>query len=150
MSHLPESERLARSFARCQDLATTYAGFVYRSAAPQYANRDDLLTGSGSKIAGARWNPPGSFRTIYTSCDPETALAEALAYFRHYELPIERAMPRVIVSVEAKLLKVIELTNGGVRKVLGVSEERLLAEPWRQLQKHGREALTQTLGKLAF
>jgi hypothetical protein len=40
---------------------------VYRSSSPPYANRQDLLTGVGSRIAGARWNPPGSFPTVYTS-----------------------------------------------------------------------------------
>lgn len=150
MSRHAESDRLARAIARCVDQATGFRGVLYRSAAPQYANKDDLLTGAGSRVAGARWNPPTSFRTVYASCDPETALAEVLAHFRHYGLPVQKAMPRVIVSIDAKLAKLLDLTDGRIRRVLGVAEKRLLTEPWRELQKRGREALTQAIGRLAY
>jgi RES domain-containing protein len=150
MSRHPESDRLARAIARCLDGATAYRGVLFRSAAPQYANKDDLLTGAGSRVEGARWNPPLSFRTVYTSLNPETALAEVLAHFRHYKLPVHKAMPRVIVSVEAKLTGLLDLTDSVVRKVLGVAEKRLLTEPWRKLQKRGKEALTQAIGRLAY
>src|SRR5438094_921534 len=100
MSHHPDSDRLRRALERCAPRAVRWAGVVYRSASPRYANKDDLLTGLGSKTAGARWNPPNSFPTVYASLDPHTALDEALAHFRHYKIPISSAMPRVIVSVD--------------------------------------------------
>jgi RES domain-containing protein len=59
-------------------------------------------------------------------------------------------MPRVIVALKAKLERVLDLRDGGVRRVLGVSEKRMLTEPWREEQKKGHEALTQALGRLAF
>jgi RES domain-containing protein len=145
-----ESERVSRAIARCRDRASAFRGVLYRSAAPQYANKDDLLTGAGSRVAGARWNPPTSFRTVYTSSEPETALAEVLAHFRHYGLPVHKAMPRVIVSIEAKLTTLLDLTDSSVRKALGVAEKRLLTEPWRELQKRGRESLTQAIGRVAY
>ncbi len=114
------------------------------------AHHSDIITGAGSKTAGARWNPPTSFYTIYASLDVETAVAEALAYFRYYGLPVSKAMPRVIVALEAKLQRVLDLTDGSVRRVLGVSERRMLDEPWREEQKKGREALTQAIGRLAY
>src|SRR5436309_13486046 len=98
MVHHPDSEKLARALERCVGLATPWAGELYRSASPRYANKDDIITGAGSKAAGARWNPPGSFSTVYASLDVETALAEALAHFRHYGLRVLKAMPRVLVS----------------------------------------------------
>jgi len=121
---------------------------VYRSASPRYANKDDLLTGVGSKTAGARWNPPKSFPTVYSSLDPHTALDEVLAHFRYYGIPIESAMPRVTVSVRVRLARVLDLTNGKTRSALRVSERRILDEPWREEQKAGREALTQALGRI--
>jgi RES domain-containing protein len=121
MSPHPKAERLGRGLARCLPRVIPWSGSLYRSASPRYANKDDLLTGVGSKTAGARWNPPNSFRTVYTSLDPETALAEVLAHFRHYGFPVSKAMPRVIVSLEAKLQRVLDLTDGAVRRVLGVS-----------------------------
>jgi RES domain-containing protein len=150
MRHHPDSDKLSRALGRCLALSSRWAGELYRSASPRYANKDDIVTGAGSKTAGARRNPPGSFHTVYASLDVETALAEALAHFRHYRLPVAKAMPRVIVALEAKFQRVLDLTDGAVRRVLGVSEERMLGEPWREKQKKGREALTQAIGRLAF
>jgi RES domain-containing protein len=76
----PESARLRRGLERCMPRAIRWQGVVDRSASPRYANRDDLLTGAGSRTAGARWNPPNSFCTIYLSLDPYTALDEVLAH----------------------------------------------------------------------
>ncbi len=115
---------------------------------PRYANRDDLLTGFGSRSAGARWNPPRGFPTVYASLDPHTALDEVLAHFRHYGLPIESAMPRVTVSVRVRLARVLDLTNGPTRSTLRVSARRMLDEPWREQQAAGREALIQAIGRL--
>src|SRR5438874_2089629 len=98
-----DSDRFARAIRRCLASTIPWAGKLYRSASPRYANKDDLLTGAGSKSSGARWNPPNSFRTIYTSLDLETALEEVLAHFRHYGIPITMAMPRVIIALEARL-----------------------------------------------
>jgi RES domain-containing protein len=59
-------------------------------------------------------------------------------------------MPRVIVALEVSLRLVLDLTNGAVRRALGVSGDRMLKEPWREEQKKGREAITQAIGRLAF
>jgi RES domain-containing protein len=59
-------------------------------------------------------------------------------------------MPRVIVSLEARLARVLNLTDSTIRRILGVSRRRLLDEPWREKQKMGREALTQAIGRLGF
>jgi RES domain-containing protein len=90
------------------------------------------------------------FRTVYGSLDVETAVAEALAHFRHFGLPVSKAMPRVIVALEAKLRRVLDVTDGATRRALGVSTRRMLEEPWREEQKKRREALTQAIGRLAF
>lgn len=148
MQH-PESGRLRRALERCDARAVPWSGVVYRSASPRYANKDDLLTGFGSRSAGARWNPPRSFPTVYASLDPHTALDEVLAHFRHYGLPIASAMPRVMVSVRVRLARVLDLSDGTARSTLRVSARRMLDEPWREQQADGREALTQAIGRLA-
>jgi RES domain-containing protein len=144
----PESDRLRHALERCATRAVDWTGVVYRSASLRYANKDDLLTGVGSKTAGARWNPPKSFPTVYSSLDPHTALDEVLAHFRYYGFPIESAMPRVTVSVRVRLARVLDVTDGKTRSVLRVSERRILEETWREEQKAGREALTQALGRI--
>jgi RES domain-containing protein len=80
----------------------------------------------------------------------ETALAEAMAHFRYYGFRVSKAMPRLIVSLEAKCQRVLDLTDGAVRRLLAVSERRMVEEPWRDEQKKGREALTQAIGRLAY
>jgi RES domain-containing protein len=150
MARHPDSDRLARSMAKCLALSRPWSGELYRSASPRYANKDDLLTGAGGKMAGARWNPPNSFRTVYTSLDPHTAVDEGLAHFLYYRQPIFRAMPRVLVSLKARPGRVLDLTDGSVRLLLGVSERRLLDAPWREEQRKRREALTQAIGRLAY
>jgi RES domain-containing protein len=120
-----------------------------RSASPRYANKDDILTGAGARRAGARWNPPNTFRTVYTSLDPHTAVDEAFAHFLHYGLPIAKALPRVLVSLEVRVRRVLDLTDARIRRFLTVSERRLLDDPWREMQIKGQESLTQALGRLA-
>jgi|SRR5262245_174539 len=150
MTPHPEADRLARGLQRCLPLAAPWAGTLYRSASPRYANRDDLISGVGGKSAGARWNPPNSFRTVYASLEVETALAESLAHFRHFCLPVARALPRVLVALEARARRVLDLSDGAVRRTLGVSDRRLLREPWREENRRRREAMTQAIGRLAY
>ncbi len=149
MTEHPETDRLERAVGRVQSRAVSWDGVVYRSASPRYANGKEILTGLGSKLAGARWNSPKSFPTVYTSLDPHTALDEVLAHFRYYGLPIESAMPRVMVSVRVRLERILDVTDGPIRSSLRLSEKRLVSEPWRIKQDSGEEALTQALGRVA-
>src|SRR5262249_56904679 len=98
--------------------------------------------GGGSKGADGRWNPPKSFPTVDSSLDPHTALDEVLAHFRYYGFPIESAIPRGTVSVRARLVRVLDLTDGKTRSALRVSERRMLDEPGREEAEARRDALT--------
>lgn len=101
---------------------------MYRSASIRYANRDDFSTGAGAKAECARWNPPASFATIYTSLTPETATLEALAHHRYFGLPVEYALPRVLASVQVAIQRVLDVTDARVRKSLGIRAASILAE----------------------
>lgn len=150
MDHHPESERLARALARCERHTLAWAGVVFRSASVRYANRDDLITGAGSKSAGARWNPPGSVATVYTSLEIPTAVEEALAHHRYFGFPVETALPRVLVSIQARLQRVLDLGEQRVRRTLGVTQGQLLNEDWRACNEQSEEALPQAIGRLAW
>lgn len=134
----PDNDRMRRALEKCLPHAVAWRGELFRSAAPKYANKDDIITGAGSKAAGARWNAPGGFHAVYASLDVETAVAEALQHFRYYGLPVSKAMPRVIVALEAELKRVLNFSDGAVRRVLAVSIKRMLSEPWREAQQKGR------------
>jgi RES domain-containing protein len=122
---------------------------AYRSSTPKYATEQDLLTGEGSRRFGGRWNPVG-IAMVYASLIPETAMAETLAHHRYYGIPIEDAMPRVFVAIEARLRFVLDLREGAVRQRLQVSMERILAVDWRGEIREGRQPVTQLIGQAAW
>jgi RES domain-containing protein len=115
-----------------------------------YANRDDLLTGAGAKRDGARWNPPDSVATVYTSLEMQTATEEALSHHRYFGFAVETALPRVMVAIRVSLRRVLNLTDPRPRSALGITRGRLTAEDWRAANARGEEALTQAVGRLAW
>jgi RES domain-containing protein len=86
---------------------------------------------------------------MYFSLDPETALSEVLAYRRYQGLPDAEATPLVLVSCQANVRQILDLSDRRIRQLLGLSQNQLVTEPWRALQHAGREALTQAIGRLA-
>jgi RES domain-containing protein len=144
----PESDRIASGIRRCLRLAVSWGGVLFRATGHDYANRRDVVTGEGSRIAGARFTPRGAFRAVYGSLDMETALAESLANHRRLGLPDAEALPLTFVALRAAADGLLDLTRPEVRRALGVSRERLLG-PWRHEQARGREALTQAVGRLS-
>jgi len=72
----PDSLLITRALERVADRATAIKGVAYRACEVQYANRDDLITGAGSRRYGGRWNPRGKFHAVYLSFDIQVALAD--------------------------------------------------------------------------
>ena len=129
--------------------AKPFGQLVYRSSTPKYATETDLITGEGSKRQGGRWNPLG-IAVVYASLTPETALAETLAHDRYYNLPIENAMPRTFVALQVKTQSILDLTDGQVRRRLGVSLDAIRTVDWRSEMHLGRKPITQEIGQAAF
>jgi RES domain-containing protein len=144
----PDSERVAKGIGRCVPLAVSWSGDLFRATGQDYANERDVVTGEGSRKAGARYNGKGFCRALYNALDMATAIAETLAYSRQQGIPDADALPLTLVSFRALHVRALDLTSGEVRQALGISKERLL-QPWRPDQHAGREALTQALGRLA-
>jgi RES domain-containing protein len=86
---------------------------------------------------------------VYASLDPETALAESLAHYRRFGVPIRDAMPRTLNAVSLALHRILDLTAGTVRRHLAVSQSRMLAEEWWIGQERDEEAVTQAVGRAA-
>lgn len=150
MRPYPQSELLQRRLERTLGKATVWAGTFYRATTIEYANRRDLLTGLGSRMAGARWTPPGAFASVYGCLEPETAMSEALANYREFGIPLSKAMPLVFVAVTVESQAVLDLTDTVVQRVLGITTRRMISTPWQRQQERGDEALTQCLGRLAW
>src|SRR5829696_2221681 len=122
MSPHPEFDRLTAAAARCMPLVRGWAGDVFRFSAPRWGTVDHLLTGEGALHAGGRWHPIGAFPAVYASLDPETALAESLAHYRRFGVADRDAMPRVLNAVTVDLQRVLDLTDGTVRRHLVLSQ----------------------------
>lgn len=142
----PTLAQLKDRLTRLLPVAKSFSGIAYRSTTPHYATEADLLTGEGSRRNGGRWNPIG-IAVVYASLTPEIAMAETLAHHRYYGIPIEDAMPRTFVAIESALRVVLDFCDGGVRRRLQVSEERILTVDWRQEARAGHEPITQTIGR---
>lgn len=143
-------ESLARRVARLRPLAVPFRDTAFRSVRPKYWASDEFLQGEGSRRHGGRWNPPGSFRSVYLSTSIDTALAEIKGWLRYFGLPTESALPRVFAAVEVVLSLTLDLTEGAMRQRLLVSRERMVEEDWRRENEKDDEALTQAIGRAAF
>lgn len=86
------------------------------------------LSGDGAKRFGGRWNAPGSFPVIYTALDEATALAELAKTATQSAIPLDKLRDRKVAVIYADLGKVLDLTDPGVRKALGLKLADLIAE----------------------
>lgn len=150
VSDYPDFDQHLRRLTAIVARAGPIEDVIFRCAEPTYATKDDLLTGEGSRINGGRWNPPSSFATVYTAFSDATALAEAKANHLYYGLDPADALPRVIVAVNIRLARVLDLTDGVIRKSLAVSGTKMRNDDWRTLNRRGAESLTQAIGRAAY
>jgi RES domain-containing protein len=147
MEHAKEAGWVA-VLANTTALARAMDCVAYRSCAPRYAKEVDLLSGEGSRRHGGRWNPVG-LAMVYASLTPEAAMAEALAHYRYFGIPIENAMPRVFVAISVQLTRVVDLRIASVRRALGIRVSEFAAIDWRREVAVGRVPGTQALGRAA-
>lgn len=150
MTPHPDYPRLMRAVDRLVLKAGSWKGHMFRFATPRWATAAELLTGEGALMHGGRWHPIGRFCAVYASLTPETALAEALAHVKRFKADIFGAMPKTINAIDARLRKILDLTDGPTRQRLGVSWGRMMKERWWELESKGREALTQAVGRAAY
>jgi RES domain-containing protein len=143
-------DRIKRSLESHLSDAAPSSGVAYRSVAPQFANRRELLSGRGSRITGARWTPKGAFDAVYGSLQPRTAVDELFANHRYYGFEIELALPRVFAAFKYRLDQVLDLSSARMAEVVGISPDTLAEEDWRNIQKGGSEATAQAIGRAAW
>lgn len=127
-----------------------WAGYAFRFASLQFCQPTQILDGVGSYKYGARYNATGSFKAAYHSLTKATAVAESDANAAHYGLERDKLRPRLLVAVECRLQRVLDLTDARVRRSLGVNLEVLRKENWRELRDTRLESRTQALGRAAF
>lgn len=148
-THL-EFQKIETALRSCLDQAASWAGEVFRSAAPKYSGTRDMTTGLGSARAGGRWNPRGSFPTVYASLEPETAMSESLATFRSYGWTLHSALPRLFRAIEVELAMALDLRELPQGHPLKPWMAKALREDWRRVQDRGCESTSQAFGRAAW
>ena len=146
----PQARVLESAFARCLSSYKPFSGLAYRACAVAYANRDDLLTGAGSKANGGRWNQRGQFRTVYLSLSIEIAIQELIGQFQSYGFDVSKKLPFVVAGVEVTISKVVDLTDAAIRRSMGISKDSIIKDNWKRTDENGIESLTQCFGRLAY
>lgn len=147
MTGHPRFQAIYERLAQDDSLFHEWHGVLFRFQSVEYPQPGDVLSGAGAKWRGGRWNAPG-FAAVYGSTTDETALDECKAHDRYYG--VETLSPRLLVAVEARLERVLDLTSAGVRRKLGLTVHVWTEEDWRQMQEAGRESLSQAIGRAAY
>jgi RES domain-containing protein len=129
-------------------LCKSWKGHGFRFVSLEYCKPDQILSGIGSFKCGARWNAAGSAKACYTSLTKQTAVAESDAHAEYYGFSREQLRPRLLVAVEFRLSRVLDLTQG--MKVGAFNLAQALGEDWRKTNDGGKESLTQAFGRAVF
>ena len=85
-------------------------------------------------IGGARWNPPG-LEAIYSSCERETALAEARYYIALQ--PVRPKVSRVLYTLQVTVSGVVDLTAADLLAAAGITDSILRGSDFERLQHIG-------------
>jgi RES domain-containing protein len=127
---------------------TALATPLFRFIDPRYSESDEIVEGRGAAYASGRWHVKGAAPISYTAREPETALAEALANARYYRLPLRTAPPKVLVCLNLKAMRVLDLRDGELRSLLRLSAKTMSGTDWRRENQQGRQAVTQAWGEI--
>lgn len=125
-----------------------WEGDCWRYQDVEFPSAKQILSGEGALRNGGRLNGIGAFRVVYGSAAEKTALDESAARAQRYGLTVRK--PRILVCVEMKLQKVLDLRQVPLLEALGVTLAELGAEDWETLQNNGIESMGQSLGRAAF
>jgi RES domain-containing protein len=118
-------------------------GVWYRCVETSFAH--EIVSGEGARTHGARWNPLGSFRTVYLSDSPETALQEYFARARRMRWPDHKSLPMVMAGVDVSASRILDLRTPEVAAEIApiLNAEK---QEWRRIQNQ-REAASQAVGR---
>lgn len=144
-----EGRNLELAIARSLVHAEPFTGDVFRVANRGFAGITTLLSGIGAMQHGGRWNAAGEFRVFYAAMDLETAFAEKAHSSRHSGIPPEQWLPAVIVLVQVKLTRVLDLTVTASRNRLGLTLEAMVAERPPAANESSYEATRHAIARAA-
>ena len=135
--------------ANAEALCHGWKGLAYRCAGLKYASTTKLISGEGTRQYGARWMAPGVERVVHLSTSETTAVQETRRHFVHYGLDAAKPEPRVLVTLEVEVGKVLDLFR---LDGLGASirMQQLVDDDWERANEGGEESLSQAMGRASF
>ncbi len=139
----PDFAEIKQAIQKLARKGRSFSGVCYRCTEPQFA--DQIVSGLGSQLHGARWTPKNSFPTVYLCETTEAALQEYLARGRRMRLPDHKVLPMVMAWIKVRTANLLDTTNAEIASVVNP----LLATDkihWRAIQDR-REASSQAIGR---
>ena len=139
----PDFDEIKQALQRLARKGRSFSAVCYRCTQPQFA--EQIVSGLGSQLHGARWTPKNSFPTVYLCETAEAALQEYLARARRMKLPDHKSLPMVMAWVKVKAANLLDTTDAEIETVINP----LLATDkihWRAIQNR-REAVSQAIGR---
>jgi RES domain-containing protein len=142
-------EKLSKQL-REGDFFRPWKGAAYRVTTLDYPSPKSILLGQGSFLHGGRWNAIGSFRAVYGSTEDTVAVAESRATADYAGVSWPFRTPRLLVAIELSLQAVLDLTDISIQRRLGLTNDALKEDDWRNTQERGGESFTQAIGRAVF
>lgn len=141
--------RLQQRIPQTLKLAVEFKGVVFRNSPQRYATEQGVISTAGSRMVGGRYNVPHEFGVLYLSCDVHTCTEELEFAARNEGAKVEEKLPRTFTGIKVELEKVLDLTDAGVRRKLGITKKVLVETNWLKENSEGKEATTQVIGRVA-
>lgn len=139
----PDFDKIKQAIQKLARKGRPFSGVGYRCTEPQFA--DQIASGLGSQLHGARWTLKNSFPTVYLCETTEAALQEYLARGRRVKLPDHQSLPMVMAWIRVTVANLLDTTDAGIAAII----HPFLASDtshWRAIQDR-REAVSQAIGR---
>lgn len=98
------------------------------------------LSGAGARLHGGRWNPPGSFSTLYLGLDRHTTVNEFFRLVARQGRMPEDFLPRRMYTYEVVLNSVLDLRDPAARAAAELSDSELGANDAARCRQIGASA----------
>lgn len=116
---------------------SAFAGTCFRHQATQWQFSQP---GAGARTAGGRWNPPGSFATLYLAESEEIAAAELRRLAARQGRDLDDFMPRHLLEYRVELSNALDLTTEAAQSEVGLTASDLAGDDLATSQAVGEVA----------
>src|SRR5436190_15413212 len=139
----PNFDEIKQAIQKLSKKGRAFSAVCYRCTEPQFA--DQIVSGLGSQLHGARWTPKNSFPTVYLCETVETALQEYLARRRRMRVPDHKSLPMVMAWIKVRTANLLDTTDAQIVTIINpfLATDKI---HWRAIQDR-REAVSQAIGR---